>query len=37
MLTGRIENFKLLENQEFNRGASVGATAQIVSYIKPEK
>ena len=37
MLTGRTENFKALENQEFIRGASVGATAQIVPYIHPEK
>ncbi|KFN01422.1 hypothetical protein D0U04_16610 [Bacillus clarus] len=37
MLTGKTENFKLLENQEFIRGASVGATAQVVPYIKPEK
>ncbi|MED4454214.1 sigma factor regulator N-terminal domain-containing protein [Metabacillus fastidiosus] len=37
MLTGQTQNFKALENQEFIRGASVGATAQIVPYIKPEK
>jgi Sigma factor regulator N-terminal/Sigma factor regulator C-terminal len=37
MLTGQTENFKALENQDFIRGASVGATAQIVPYIKPEK
>ncbi|MGX5622174.1 sigma factor regulator N-terminal domain-containing protein [Bacillus cereus] len=37
MLTGRAENFKALENQDFIRGASVGVTAQIVPYIKPEK
>ncbi|MGE7875130.1 sigma factor regulator N-terminal domain-containing protein [Bacillus paramycoides] len=37
MLTGRTENFKALENQDFIRGASVGATAQVVPYIKPEK
>ncbi|AKE14694.1 MULTISPECIES: sigma factor regulator N-terminal domain-containing protein [Bacillus] len=37
MLTGRTENFKALENQDFIRGASVGVTAQIVPYIKPEK
>ncbi|PFJ15003.1 hypothetical protein COD67_20380 [Bacillus cereus] len=37
MLTGRTENFKELENQGFIRGASVGATAQVVPYIKPEK
>lgn len=37
MLTGRTENFKSLENKDFIRGASVGATAQIVPYIKPEK
>ncbi|WP_249598713.1 sigma factor regulator N-terminal domain-containing protein [Peribacillus frigoritolerans] len=37
MLTGKTNNFKGLENQDFIRGASVGATAQIVPYIKPEK
>jgi len=37
MLTGQAKNFKALENQNFIRGASVGATAQIVPYIKPEK
>jgi sigma factor regulator len=37
MLTGQTQNFKTLENQDFIRGASVGATAQIVPYIKPEK
>lgn len=37
MLTGRTENFKALENQAFIRGASVGATAQIVPYITPDK
>ncbi|MED2181705.1 sigma factor regulator N-terminal domain-containing protein [Bacillus wiedmannii] len=37
MLTGKTENFKALENQVFIRGASVGVTAQIVPYIKPEK
>ena len=37
MLTGQTENFKALENQNFIRGASVGTTAQIVPYIKPEK
>jgi len=37
MLTGQTKNFKDLENQDFIRGASVGATAQIVPYIKPEK
>jgi hypothetical protein len=37
MITGQAENFKALENQNFIRGASVGATAQIVPYIKPEK
>ncbi|OEH92065.1 sigma factor regulator N-terminal domain-containing protein [Bacillus solimangrovi] len=37
MLTGQTQNFKPLENQDFIRGASVGATAQIVPYIKPEK
>ncbi|SFH58581.1 Sigma factor regulator C-terminal [Priestia megaterium] len=37
MLTGQTQNFKALENKEFIRGASVGATAQMVPYIKPEK
>ncbi|QPR76478.1 sigma factor regulator N-terminal domain-containing protein [Bacillus tropicus] len=37
MLTGKTENFKALENQDFIRGASVGVTAPIVPYIKPEK
>ena len=37
MLTGQAKNFKALENQNFIRGASVGATAQMVPYIKPEK
>ncbi|HGH7181956.1 hypothetical protein DXB51_16315 [Bacillus cereus] len=37
MLTGKTENFKALENQDFIRGASVGVTAQVVPYIKPEK
>ena len=37
MLTGQTQNFKALENQDFIRGASVGATAQIVPYINPEK
>lgn len=37
MLTGQTQNFKALENQDFIRGASVGATAQMVPYIKPEK
>ncbi|GAB6255755.1 sigma factor regulator N-terminal domain-containing protein [Peribacillus sp. NPDC055009] len=37
MLTGQTQNFKALENQDFIRGSSVGATAQIVPYIKPEK
>lgn len=37
MLTGQTQNFKALENQDFIRGASVGATAQIVPYIKPKK
>ena len=37
MLTGQTKNFKTLEKQDIIRGASVGATAQIVPYIKPEK
>lgn len=37
MLTGKAENFKALEDQEFVRGASVGATAPIVPYIQPDK
>lgn len=37
MLTGQTQNFKALEGQDFIRGASVGAAAQMVPYIKPEK
>ena len=37
MLTGQTKNFKALVNQEFIRGSSVGATAEMVPYIKPEK
>lgn len=37
MLTGQTKNFKGLESQEFVRGSSVGATSEIVPYIKPEK
>src|SRR6478752_4496073 len=37
MVTGQTQNFKALENKDFIRGASVGATAQMVPYIKPEK
>lgn len=37
MLTGQTENFKALEKQEIIRGASVGTTAEIVPYIKPDK
>ncbi|MBD1373542.1 sigma factor regulator N-terminal domain-containing protein [Hazenella sp. IB182357] len=37
MLTGQTQNFKALENQDFIRGASVGVTAQMVPYIKPDK
>lgn len=37
MLTGQTQNFKVLENQDFIRGASVRATAQIVPYIEPKK
>lgn len=37
MLTGQAENFKALEDEDFIRGASVGATAPIVPFIKPEK
>lgn len=37
MVTGQTQNFKALENRDFIRGASVGATAQMVPYIKPEK
>lgn len=37
MLTGQTQNFKALEDQDFIRGASVGATAEMVPYIKPEK
>jgi len=37
MVTGQTQNFKALENKDFIRGASAGATAQMVPYIKPEK
>ncbi|MFP7225973.1 anti-sigma factor [Priestia filamentosa] len=37
MVTGQTKNFKSLENKSFIHGASVGATAQIVPYIKPTK
>lgn len=37
MLTGQTKNFKALEKQGFIRGSSVGATAEMVPYIKPEK
>lgn len=37
MLTGQTQDFNALENQDFIRGASVGATAQIVPYIKTDK
>lgn len=37
MLTGQTQSFKALENQDFIRGASVGATTQIVPYIKLQK
>lgn len=37
MLTGQTPNFKALESEQFIRGASVGAIAQMVPYIKPEK
>lgn len=37
MVTGQTKNFKDLENKSFIRGASVGATAEIVPYIKPTK
>lgn len=37
ILTGQTQNFKALENQDFIRGASVRATAQIVPYIKLDK
>lgn len=37
MLTGQTTSFKALEEQDFIRGASVGVTAQMVPYIKPEK
>lgn len=37
MLTGRTENFQNLVGKEFIRGASVGATTQVVPYITPEK
>lgn len=37
MLTGQTKNFKALENQAFIRASSVGATAEMVPYIQPEK
>lgn len=37
MLTGQTKNFEALANQGFIRGSSVGATAEMVPYIKPEK
>lgn len=37
MLTGQTQNFKALENQDYIRGSSVGATAEMLPYIKPEK
>ena len=37
MLTGQTPNFIALENQDFIRGASVRATAQIAPNIIPEK
>lgn len=37
MLTGQTQDFKALEDQDYIRGASVGATAEIVPYIKPDK
>ncbi|WP_339230376.1 sigma factor regulator N-terminal domain-containing protein [Oceanobacillus sp. FSL K6-2867] len=37
MLTGQTQNFKTLEDQDFIRGSSIGATAEMVPYIKPDK
>lgn|SRR5699024_7815152 len=37
MLTGQAKNFKELEGLNFIRGSSVGETAKMVPYIKPEK
>lgn len=37
MLTGQAKNFKALENKGFIRASSVGATAEMVPYIQPEK
>lgn len=37
MLTGQAKNFKALENQGFIRASSVGATAEMVPYIQPDK
>ncbi|MER2192629.1 MAG: sigma factor regulator N-terminal domain-containing protein [Solibacillus sp.] len=37
LLTGQTQNFAVLEQQTFVRGASIGATAEIVPYITPEK
>lgn len=36
LLTGQTQNFKDLEGQAFIRGASVGATTEMVPYIQPE-
>lgn len=37
LLTGQAQNFAALEQQPFVRGASIGATAEMVPYIVPEK
>ncbi|MEC1180424.1 anti sigma factor C-terminal domain-containing protein [Metasolibacillus meyeri] len=37
MLTGQAKNFAALEGETFVRAASVGATVQMVPYIKPKK
>ena len=37
LLTGQTQNFAALKQQTFVRGASIGATAEMVPYITPEK
>lgn len=37
MLTGQVQNFEALIDQPFVRGASIGATVEMVPYITPEK
>ncbi|SFE75362.1 sigma factor regulator N-terminal domain-containing protein [Alteribacillus iranensis] len=37
MVTGQTQHLEALEDQDFIRGASVGATVEMVPYITPEK